>query len=299
MAKRLSDRDRLGNKGESFVISWAAEMEGLFSKGGEKTPSIDGVIHLHDAERNTNIALGVQIKTGESYVNRRSAKRGYYWLRVNRQDMLDWHSGNLPVIVVWVNWDSDPTKRYALWCNPRFSKPGTSKIKLPIEHKCNSSSASKLITLIRIHSRQPSIPLLSAGPLYPTKVSDIKPLAWQFYRSWQATGSNSPVFGHVKVTRNCWRHITRVSKPQRSVIHRLALLPAARELLEKATRSRFLRILKPPGLGCERTLRGICGVYRKVYQADVMVEAIVEVTNFGGRKQVKLYAIHEKRNWFG
>lgn len=323
MAKRLGKQDNLAQQGVAFVKLRAAEMGFVFTPTGDKTPSIDGHLQGWDETSDTNLYIAVQIKTGNSYA--RGLKTSSEFIHVSplrREDILDWKHSNIPVILVWVS--SDGSKRFALWGNAKLAKLASRTLKISKKSLFNQEARPKLLELARIGAGSPTIPRLTKPPLFPTRVSEVKKRAWKFYSEWREQGSNSPIFGKVDITLKGWRHITRVSSSQREVIHKLSLLPCARELIDTCTQSLFLRKIEDQvmdyttelhspsrlislGKALELWARGkrkrefhaLRGLYRSRFQADVMVEVILEVTKVNERVMTtKLYSIHEKRSWY-
>ena len=135
---------------------------------------------------------------------------------------------------------------------------------------------------------------LSTSPLSTLLVRNAKDAAWESYRAWkhdvEAGRSLSPALGRINVTLKAWRHITRVRVPQREICHRLSLLPCAREVVEKAPTYRIVRRLG------RRVLISLEGVYRSPYQADVLVEVIVEqLRSKRDGTTNTLLSVHERR----
>jgi SIR2-like domain len=131
---------------------------------------------------------------------------------------------------------------------------------------------------------------LDSPPLPLQRVREAKKIAREFYDAWRrdvALGrSSSPVLGAVGVTLRGWRHITRAGPPAREICHRLSLIPCAREVVEKATDKKDVRHL------FGKTLIALEGTYRSPYQADVVVEVIIERS--GGR--ASFLSVHERRH---
>jgi len=137
-------------------------------------------------------------------------------------------------------------------------------------------------------------PRLNAPFLFYDKVSDVKKMAWEFYSNWRQKGSTSPKFGKVDISLKGWRHITRVSNSQKSIIHKLNLLPCAKQLLETSKFSNFLRKSEYylPG----KELHCIWGLYETKYQPDIIVEVVLEITKYNmNNRKVVFYGVCEKK----
>ena len=91
---------------------------------------LDGQIEFKDGERATGIFLGVQVKTGPSYI----AKDGYtFVLKGDKEHFAYWGTCAMPVIGVVV----DPVSEIAMWvdltatCSPERTKHGPYAVPIP------------------------------------------------------------------------------------------------------------------------------------------------------------------------
>ncbi len=290
----LGPSDRLSLSGEAFVELCATEMECLYTRTGGKTPLHDGFLHIIDPVSSHSHTVGVQVKTGLSHIRR---KARYALIRLDRRHIRAWRVASIPTIIVWANREAGGWS--ALWGNSRFAKLRTASLKLSYESRLNKDALPVLLDLAKSHVGTPDIPDIVTPPAIPITVPAAKKAAWVFFRSWRYEGSVSPHLGRVSVTLRAWRHITRVSSPQRAIIHKLSLLPCARELVERAPHSLFLRAFDDPDQRLRRELRALRGFYRSKHQANLMVEVILDVVRT--KKKVvraKLYSIHERRGWY-
>lgn len=139
---------------------------------------------------------------------------------------------------------------------------------------------------------------LDAPPLFPIRLSDVKGEAWEYFSIWRRDRCWSPVFGEVKITRRAWKHMTRVSRPQREACHKLSLLPCARELIQKARSARRVRVLVNPRRPSriQRELYVLRGPHKSPFQADIKVEVVIEVAREpDGRQTATLLSVLERR----
>jgi hypothetical protein len=167
------------------------------------------------------------------------------------------------------------------------------------EHRDLREFFAELLELSEV--KYPSMTLVT-HPLVFTKVKDIKAEAWAFYAQWKSEGSRSPKFGKIRVTVKGWRHVTRGSRPQAEVCHKLTLLPCAREIVEKAMDSVLVRKLDSGtdelGRAIERELHVVRGRHVQRFRADMRVDAVLEVTRLVKDQKttcVKFYSVYERR----
>lgn len=294
--------------------NWATEMACVsFLPDKDNAPSIDGMIQLFDESRQAHFYLLFQVKCGPSHIRSPKRNKKNVILRLDAEEIKNWQQAHYPVIIVWVS-DDLPSKRYALWEDASRANPSANQIRLSKKSFLDDKAFPALLELARNQAGFPSIPLLGERPLFPVCVRSIKHSARHYFRLWQKEGSYSPKFGRVQITLRSWRHITRTSVPQQDVCHKLALLPLARETLEKSNRSYFLRLLNSdwhPSRtkqtkdvsrsdlwfnDLRRELHSVRGVYRTKYRKDILIEVVLEVIKVSGRTIcVRLYGIHERK----
>jgi hypothetical protein len=101
------------------------------------------------------------------------------------------------------------------------------------------------------------------------------------------------VLGQILISRHAWRHITRPALPGPAVAHRLSLLPCAREVIERVTEFKFLRLLRiVKGIRVEFV--ALRATVAPAYRRPADIEVIVQVAR--RRKRViaaRLYSVHE------
>jgi hypothetical protein len=296
MPRKRGPKDQKGTKGEACVqYAIVNLMNCTYIPTGEKEPSIDGVIRLTDPENDSHLNIGVQVKTGPSYIAVPKGEVKYAYIKLDSDDVIDWQLSNIPTIVVWVE-DPDISPTRMLWGDARKAKRKSGKLKVSTRAEFGRSALSDIVEMAKIHAGRPSIPRLTGKPLFPTKVTEVRESARTFYNSWRAERTVSPAFGRVDVTLKGWRHLTRNTSAQIDIAHRVALLPFAREILKTASRSQFVRKLKS---GRERSeLHVLSGLYRPNYGADAIVEVVVEVDKRGRRiKKATFHSVYERRDW--
>lgn len=293
MAKHFAKNDWKGIAAEHLINLCASRMECKLTLAGEKTPSIDGYLQVYDRQLDVNHLLQVQIKYGRRYIKRLKKRRPVV-RNLDREDILDWHSSGVPTIVVWVDNPTDP--RHVLWGNAQLARPGSGELKLRRGSAFDSAAVPRLLNIARLHAGKPNITRLSIKPLLPASVGEAKKAAWPVFREWCRDGSLSPRFGRVEVTRRCWRHVTRVTCSPAAVVHKLSLLPSAREVVERGSRSHHLRDLSADG---SKQLHAVRGIVHTPYRANILVEVVLEVTMRRGQVDAtKLFALHERRYWY-
>lgn len=114
MAKKITNPQIIGARGESFVSERANSMGFMYSGYGRVEAGIDGLLELRDPD--TGVATGqlvaVQVKTKEwgSYTGETETSFEYL---MDKSDVEYWDGCNLPVIVVLVHLESN----IAYWKN--------------------------------------------------------------------------------------------------------------------------------------------------------------------------------------
>jgi hypothetical protein len=168
------------------------------------------------------------------------------------------------------------------------------------EHRELRGFFSELLDLSE--SKYPGTRLKSL-PLVLAKVKDVKKQAWNFYSAWKVKGSYSPRFRkEVSVTVKGWRHLTRGSRPQAEVCHKLTLLRCAKEVIERSGESTLVRTLQPcndeNGRPIKRELHALRGQSLQRFRADIWVYVVLEVKKLakdGSVVNVSFYSVYEKR----
>lgn len=292
MGSTLTDRDKRAIHAEAFVNAWATGVGLVYTSTGGKTPSIDGHIQLVDPVTGTNLYVNCQVKTGNSYVRELVVKRNVMTLTVDATDISNWQSSNVPVVLVWVKQDELGVVDYALWTPVARRSGRTTSVHIRKSARLDASSVPRLLELARAHAGRATVPDIKVEPLVPT-LKITKQRAWSFFKRWRVTGSESPVFGHVKLSRETWRHITRRGLSRSSIIHRLSLLPCARELVESAARGTFLRELDRKA-HVRIELVAVRGTVRLPFRRAIALEVVLRVRRSKAHVfEVVLHSIHE------
>jgi len=96
--------------------------------------------------------------------------------------------------------------------------------------------------------------------------------------------------------------MTRGSRPQLEVCHKLTLLPCAKEIVENAAKSVLIRVFDPTtdhlGRAIQRELHILRGCHIQSFRADMQVEVVLDVTRLVERGEpiaVRFYSVYEKR----
>lgn len=292
-----AENNEKGKMAEDWVQYRVGQMGGTYVRAPEKTRLIDGYIILADTEMSIQFHIAVQVKGGNSYVaSRRRKDRGnYIYLKLNTKDVMQWHLLKVPIVVVWVQDPSDPGSK-SLWADATRAKKASGRLKIHPGAAFNQDALKKLLSFAKQHSGTPSVPELKSSPLISNKVCDIKKAAKKFYNAWQKESCISPAFGRVDITLQGWRHLTRNTLAQLDITHRLALLPFAKETLEIASQSQFVRRLE--SYRSRRELHIVNGLYKPKHKAELIVEVVVEIEKKGKRiRKAKLYSLYERRSW--
>jgi hypothetical protein len=286
----VSDHDRRGMLAENFVREWALASGHLFIPAGDKTPSIDGQIQFRDPATGTNLYLQCQIKTGDSYVRDLRHNPRCIVIDLDRSDIENWRSSNVPVILIWVKEEAG-RPAYALWADTRTARTNRSSLRMRRSSQLDASCAEGLLQLARAHAGRSSNVVLATVPATPLRA--LKQQMWEFFREWRSSGAISPVLGSVLITRHVWRHITRAELSPSAVAHRLSLLPCAREVIDRVGEFKFLRLIK--------TVKNIriefVALRARVapsYRRATDIEVIVQIAR--RRKRIlsaRLYSVHE------
>ena len=270
-----------------------------YTRADGKHPSIDGYLQMEDPTAAEDSArylyLAVQVKSGPSYFRPpTSPGRKAGRLLVKIRDVLDWKSSNLPVIVIWVEDPSEMTTR-VLWTPTKTANPRSSWLQVSLRNTLDGASRLRLLKLGQNGPCPPEIPSLAAAPShFPQQVTQVKAAALAYYKDWRSNKCNSPALGPVAITSKGWRHITRPSGSQHSVLHKIGLLPAAREVLETSRRAKLVRRL---GGRFPVKLWAVTGVARTNYRAPAIVQVIVEERLTGDGPKRAFYSVHELSSW--
>jgi hypothetical protein len=307
MKKPVRKNSSRGDVGEFIVATRVSEMEGKYNHIGGNYPSIDGQIQLEDPDTGAFYYLNVQVKTGTKCISGNKAKRKFFSLNLEKKHIFDWQQSNSPTIAVWVDLDDDSAEKCVLWADAKLARLGATKLRLYRKNLFNETALPKLLDIARKHAGRPDIARLRSAALFSITLAEVKQQAWEFYSQWRSDGSVSPTFGRVNITLRGWRHLTRPSSSIPAIIHKLSLLRMARELLETSHQSRFLRRIEPSRNAGElvgdpsitKELHSVYGLHQSSYQADIIVEVVLEVTKINGWPCLtKFYGVHEKRDWY-
>ena len=292
MGSALTDRDKRAIHAEAFVNAWATGAGLVYTSTAGKTPSIDGHIQLVDPLTGTNLYVNCQVKTGNSYVRELVVKRNVITLTVDATDISNWQSSNVPVVLIWVKQDELGVVDYALWAPVARRIGRATSVHIRKSARLDAKSVPRLLELARAHAGRATVPAIAAEPLM-SSLKMAKRRAWSFFKRWRLTGSESPAFGHVKLSRETWRHVTRRGLSRAGIIHRMSLLPCARELVESAARGTFLRELDRKA-HVRTELLEVRGTVRLPFRRPIALEVVLRVRRSKARIfEVVLHSIHE------
>ena len=291
------DYNEQGKQGEVWVEQKAGQNGWAFIRAPDKTRKIDGHLILPDPEHGSSLHVAVQVKTGTEFVQfpKKTAGAAAFF-KCERTDVLHWHQLNVPVIIIWILDPYNPFTSKNLWADAARASRASGKLKVNINSEFGEAAKDTILNIARKHAGRPLIPQVSSNFLFPQKVKEVKKLAKDFYSAWMRTGSHSPALGHVEVTLKGWRHLVKITQSQRSVIHRLSLVPMAKEVLERASKSHFVRKLndKPT----RREFHVVNGICHQEHEANIVIEVVVEVEKRGKRViSAKLFSIFERKSW--
>jgi hypothetical protein len=157
--------------------------------------------------------------------------------------------------------------------------------------------------LLGISETKYSSSRLKSQPLALTKVADIKAQAWEFYSKWKQAGSYCPALKmNVSVTVKGWKHVTRGSRPQPEVCHKLALLPCAQEVIETCPEAVPVRTLEPIFETRQRVvlrdLYALRGRSPQRFRSDIWVYVVIEVKRRyldNSILNASFYSVYERR----
>jgi hypothetical protein len=289
-AKQRGKHSKLGLRGQTFVKARLEEMGFEVTPTGD-APSIDLYVMLHDGV--TNLHFNVQVKTGKSFLRPETSPR-HYSIKLDERDVADWKHSGSPTFVVWVDNRSGSNDRVwtAYWATATNARGNTLKIRKT--SRLDMGALRRLERTVRQYRGRHGV-VVTSEPLFPARVSDIKWSAWEYFKNWKQRGTLSPFFGAVAVTMRSWRHLTRVSRPQREVIHKLSLLPCAREIIEKVSVPEFRRSISGPH--GQRKLYALSGRHEPRYRGSLAIEVIIEVfSHRNAPKRVNFLSVYEKRS---
>lgn len=277
-----SIKDYIFQMGEHYLEIKIREIGGEYIRHSDEQGSISRYIQLPDHDSSRRL-IAIQLKIGAIHLIRETPN--FVRIRLQKKEIIT----DIATIIVWMT-DNQPD-RYALWQSTTVANPRTKTIKITKRSVFDPRNLPKLLELARNWTGRPNVPMLKSRPLGLTCVRDVCNAAWKYYSGWRHLGSHSPKFGRVDVTLKAWRHITRVSSPQQEIIHKLSLLPCAKELIERTNKSTiFWKINAEKEL---YLLKGLCSTR---YREDILVEVILEVSKINGKiVSTKLYSVHERR----
>ncbi len=180
--------------------------------------------------------LGVQVKTGPSYV--RKIASGRIFLKVGSEGLAVWRSANLPIALMWVNPDSAE-------CHWTLVTERTQHQYLSVSMHARVTPALPFelaAKLIRLRT-DPNEHRLSL--LHPGLSAGLRQAAKKYYRSaLVGTELSHPIFGKVGVTWKAWRHLTRRQRSKSFIRQSLRLLPAVKWVTEHPSTFRSVRRFK-------------------------------------------------------
>jgi len=286
----MRDNNAWGSQAEDLVAHCARTI-GEYDKADGKTPYIDGHLQIADPKTGQIYSVLIQVKSGRSKFSKRESRKRVVG-RLDPDHVKAWKRWNLLIIVVWVE-DAGNRASQMLWADAARAKR-SGRLDFLASSEFGASAAAPILRLARAHAGCPDVPLLSHDLLFPEKVSEVRALAKNWFRMWMRVGSYSPVFGPVEVSWRVWRHITRCQLGQATVLHRLSLLPLAKEALEAARDANRVRTIGD-GTGA-RYLFVVSAIYRRPHRTDAVIEVVVESTHKQGRPgKCKLVSLYERK----
>jgi hypothetical protein len=290
MVRTRSVQDNRATLAETYVKLCVERMGCEFLPADSRTAGIDGHLRIIDNVTGSHLTLAVQVKSGIHYTRAPYSDPKFVHLAFDKEHVLDWHLSNLPVILVWV---LDPDiQTPPLWCIASKIRLGSGRVRIRRSHVFDSDARAKLRDIASHAAGRPDIPLLH-GPMLGNYFDEAKTGARKFYDTWRAKGSVSPKYGHVGVTLKGWRHITRHSASKNAILHKLSLLPCAKELIEVCESGLRVRVLREVGPRIE--LHMVRGLIRVPYRRDILLAAMLELrTTHDGRKRAKFYSLYER-----
>lgn len=112
MAKTITNAQKIGSQGESFVAERADAMGFMFTAYGRVEAGIDGVLEIRDPQSGTATGqlVAVQVKTKARGAYTAETEAGFEYL-MDEDDVTYWRGSNLPVVVVFVRLEG----RTAYW----------------------------------------------------------------------------------------------------------------------------------------------------------------------------------------
>lgn len=252
-------------------------------------PAIQGVIQVRTRPSRR---IAVQVRTDKKAQIEHDRRGSYVSLHLDHTEIINWKLLGLPVIIVWVNLDRNGSIAQVLWRNANRANTRSGQIRIPTGAVFGSKTTTRNLKNLTAHTWKPKLISLKKQMLFPQKVAEVRKQAWEYYRQWRIDGARSPLFERVEITLKAWRHMTRRSLSQRAVIHKLSLLPFARELIETSERSKCVRKLA----GSSREFHSLMGIYRSKHQADATIEVILEVEpTYRGIQKVRFLSVLERR----
>jgi Domain of unknown function (DUF4365) len=268
--------------GENQVARIIAKLGYLWRNAKGSDIGLDGFIEVTRSGILSGQIIGVQIKSGRSYlINSRKRKDIAKIVRVKHREIRIaaeyisyFKQCAFPVIVVWF----DPISENAFWGEVR----NESVNRFPVTNVLDKFSHRQLLRILdRWHANYPTF----IDPRMPRlSVRSVKRQALEYYKRCRSDGCVSPVLGPIEFTLRGWRHITSTDKQRAHVIRSLELLGTAREILSKQTQFHVCR-----AINSEHALLKLTARIKHPDRADAIVSVIVEKFGRGRHQFLSVY----------
>jgi hypothetical protein len=283
---------RTGVIGENRVREAVMAMPHLWRRQDEGAPGIDSIIDIFRKSKKTGWIIYVQVKSGSSFL--KSETDDTFVVRAEAEDTEYWSQLKVPVVFVWCDTSKKRPRLFWAHINKKTRSKEGWRVYISKKAKFGSHSSGDLYRLAaKYYSLRDRLPRISDanGPHIPVRA--VKKAALEFYKQWQREPIISPALGEVRITRRGWRHITAISRTQRSVVSRLALLGAAKEILARVGDARkcrdFVETLKN-GTKRRRVFYIQTAVAEFRHRGDVVVSVITEQLDDG---PISFYGVYE------
>jgi hypothetical protein len=274
-------------EGEAHVEKIVSKMGHNWRDAGKEAIGLDGFIEVVRQQNLSGQIIGIQIKSGRSYlVNRRKQKDEAHRLRLrHRRINIEEHhlsyyrQCKFPVVIVWY----DPTSENAFWGLVDES----SSSSFPIPNVFDRFAGRQIARVAdEWHSVFPKLD----DPRTPrVSINTVKRKAFEFYRRCRESECLSPAFGRVHFTLRGWRHITAQNKDRSRILRSLELLGAAKAIIMSQEHFHVCRVTPRGHVLFKQTAR-----IRHPNRADAIVSVITERIGNGPHQFLSVYEQRKK-----
>ncbi len=182
-----------------------------------KYPSIHGT--------STSRQLGVQVKTGRSYVRWHKGRSNWVLQNIDPTHIKKWQDTNQPILIVWVN----PTSEAEIYWKFVGANTPSNFLHLTDNHKLSPASLFEIDRLVTIsYKKVGGIPKVNVKEF----TSTVDARKWAKKEFSGLKGLVKSAIGDIIISNYAWRHLTRISRNRSHIKESLTILPYIKEVLK-------------------------------------------------------------------